>query len=79
MHLSPINHCNHILAFAMAHYDDQGNKHCITLHDASQRPQHITSHNTSYLYYRYPVNMFCCVCILQIVLLKCGRLYWQIN
>ena len=26
-----------------------------------------------------PVNMFCCVCILQIVLLMCGRLYWQIN
>ena len=29
--------------------------------------------------YRYPVNMFCCVCIIQIVLLMCGRLYWQIN
>ena len=28
----------------------------------------------SYLCYRYPVNMFCCVCILQIVLLMCGRL-----
>ena len=27
--------CYHILLFAVAHYDDQGNKNCITLHDVS--------------------------------------------